>query len=375
MSGWGPSRLIVTMCACFALAGCDDDTTEIADASVDQSTVDAGTTTIPKRPSGLSVCVSASAQLLGTITELVGGLDGDAGVGDAGADAGTTGGVLGPEELREISGLTASRKQPGVLWVHDDSGNEPNVYAINTAGALLGVFRLQNVALHDWEDIAIGPGPDVGVDYIYVGDIGDGARDQFAGSDRVIYRIPEPTVSSTTPPTEVAVTVVSNFDTLPVDYPAGFDESDANALFVDPDPSNRNPDIFVISTGNGITEPNRLFRLRDAQAASATTLELLFSLYAGDAGDPEITGADISADGTKIVLRSSKAANLWERSGGMTIEAALEELPCDAPIPAGDADSEEGGAIGFSATGDGYYTTIEGKDEPAPLFFVPLTDS
>ena len=42
-----------------------------------------------------------------------------------------------PDELRESSGLAISRTQPGVLWSHNDSGDGPNLYAIDISGKLL----------------------------------------------------------------------------------------------------------------------------------------------------------------------------------------------------------------------------------------------
>jgi len=62
--------------------------------------------------------------------------------------------------IREISGAVASRKNPGILWVHNDSGDLPRLYAISTAGELIGIYTITGAKARDWEDIAIGPGPD-----------------------------------------------------------------------------------------------------------------------------------------------------------------------------------------------------------------------
>src|SRR5262245_23653064 len=47
-----------------------------------------------------------------------------------------------PDQLRESSGLAISRSQPGILWSHNDSGDGPNLYAIDISGKLLAVFRV-----------------------------------------------------------------------------------------------------------------------------------------------------------------------------------------------------------------------------------------
>ena len=47
--------------------------------------------------------------------------------------------------------------------------------------------------MEDFEDITIGAGPEEGVDYIYVGDIGNNNYDRTI---LYIYRFPEPDLSS-----------------------------------------------------------------------------------------------------------------------------------------------------------------------------------
>ena len=64
-----------------------------------------------------------------------------------------------PDALRESSGLAVSRRQPGVLWSHNDSGDGPNLYAIDLSGRLLATIPVANAAARDWEDIASGPCP------------------------------------------------------------------------------------------------------------------------------------------------------------------------------------------------------------------------
>jgi hypothetical protein len=51
--------------------------------------------------------------------------------------AGRKVGTIEPARINEASGIAASRKNPGVLWVHNDDG-PPWVYALNSEGKLLG---------------------------------------------------------------------------------------------------------------------------------------------------------------------------------------------------------------------------------------------
>ena len=75
--------------------------------------------------------------------------------------------------LSESSGLSASRLTLGAYWTHNDSGDGPFIYAFDTKGATLGVFRVAGAQARDWEDMASGPGPQRGKSYLYLGDTGD----------------------------------------------------------------------------------------------------------------------------------------------------------------------------------------------------------
>jgi hypothetical protein len=61
--------------------------------------------------------------------------------------------------INESSGLAASRSNPGIYWTHNDSGDEPFVYAFDATGESRGVFRVTGAQARDWEDMAVGPGP------------------------------------------------------------------------------------------------------------------------------------------------------------------------------------------------------------------------
>jgi hypothetical protein len=60
--------------------------------------------------------------------------------------------------LNEVSGVVASRVHTPDLWVHNDSGGEPAVYAIRPNGALLGAYTIDGATNVDWEDMRDRPG-------------------------------------------------------------------------------------------------------------------------------------------------------------------------------------------------------------------------
>jgi hypothetical protein len=76
-------------------------------------------------------------------------------------------------ELREVSGLAASTQHSGVLWLHEDSGNGPTLYAIDsTSCATVATLTVRGAAARDFEAIGIGKMPD-GAPAIWLGDVGD----------------------------------------------------------------------------------------------------------------------------------------------------------------------------------------------------------
>lgn len=88
--------------------------------------------------------------------------------------------------IKESSGLAASRLHPGVYWTHNDSGDGPYVYAVDSAtGKTVAKVTMRGIHARDVEAISLGPDGD-----LYVGDIGDNL--DGAWSEVWIYRFPEP---------------------------------------------------------------------------------------------------------------------------------------------------------------------------------------
>ena len=94
----------------------------------------------------------------------------------------------------------ASRTHPGVLWSHNDGGDDPGVFAIGSDGFDIGFHALDVDGVTDVEDIAIAEYG--GTEVLYLADIGDNDADR--GSVRV-YRFAEPDPGSLAPITEFEV--------------------------------------------------------------------------------------------------------------------------------------------------------------------------
>lgn len=253
---------------------------------------------------------------------------------------------LDSAKLLEASGLAMSRQSPGVLWTHNDSDPDgPLVYAFATAtGALLGSYTLQGAEVKDWEDMALGPGPVAGKQYLYIGDIGD--NNQNRNSIR-IYRAPEPPVDLGQ---AGVVAAIGGVETLNFTYPGG--PRDSESLLVDP----VSGDLLLVSKAVGsIAEV-----FRAASPIESGPLEFVTEVDIGAMG--LATGADVSVGGDWVVVRSYFSARVWSRAKGTALAQAFMSPPCTVPL----AMEIQGEAVAFAAEGVTYYTVSEG-DTP-PLF-------
>jgi len=271
--------------------------------------------------------------------------------------------VLRDSTLNEVSGLAASRVHPPLLWVHNDSGGQPDVYAIRPGGTLVATYAIAGATNVDWEDIAIGPGPARNTSYLYVGDIGDNlsARDHLT-----VYRVPEPTGALTTSGTLTgAATISLRYPDHPVD---------AESLLVDP----RRGDLFVIDK-EYTSRVGRVFRAPKrslTDGADVTMQEVAsFTLTPDDAGPVTgiakgpgtiVTGADVSPDGSTVLVRTYRRVLAFSRRPGTSLSAAFDRAPCGAP----QIDELQGEAVGFAANGASYFTISEGAGASVHRFRV-----
>lgn len=261
--------------------------------------------------------------------------------------AGQSLGELEATDLDEASGLAASRSNGQYLWTHNDSGGNPTLFLISTAGADAGRFILSGASNVDWEDIAIGPGPDPGIQYLYVADIGDN-RGQREGL--TIYRFPEPDLSLQNIPASQNVT---NYETIEFIYSNG--ARDTETLMVDP----LTNDIYIVSKREAQVG---LYVLPFPQTVNEKdtaefVMNLPFTMF---------TAGDISSDGSEILIKNYFNIYYWQRTGNQSIAEALAV----SPQRLGYSPEPQGEAICFSSTSNGFFTLSE-KDanQPVPVLF------
>jgi hypothetical protein len=247
--------------------------------------------------------------------------------------------TIGDPEIVEASGIAASRMHEGVLWVHNDSGDGARVFATGSDGATLAVLAVDGAIALDWEDMALGPGPEPGVDYLFFGDIGD--NPEFR-AHVTVYRVPEPDpmMGSGTLPGAVALTF---------DYPDG--SHNAETLLVDPTTG----DIAIVTK----SERGSTVWLAPAPHDEGGTIEMeaIATLPFGSSelpGSPLATGGDISPGGELVAIRTYDAVFGWRRAAGATLAEAFATERCLLPMVV----EEQGEALAFVP--NAYVTLSEG---------------
>ncbi|HBB87433.1 MAG TPA: hypothetical protein DC047_07440 [Blastocatellia bacterium] len=202
-------------------------------------------------------------------------------------------GRLDDPAINESSGIVASRANPGLYWTHNDSGDGPNIYAFDEHGARRGTWRVRGASALDWEDIAAGPGPQVGVSYLYLGDIGDneGRRGEI-----IVYRVKEPTIQpADSSSTKLKPLVTEDAEVIRLRYPDG--AHDAESLLVHPVTG----DLYIVSK-IPFSNPIVYKAAAPLNTNGPTTLKRIAELNIPTLFGGLITGGDISPDGLRVAL-------------------------------------------------------------------------
>jgi hypothetical protein len=256
-------------------------------------------------------------------------------------------------DIDESSGLVASRRNPGLLWTHNDSGDDPLVYCVDSQARACGVWRVTGAEAFDWEDIAAGPGPKAGEPYLYLGDIGDNIDQR---TQIVVYRIPEPQVAPAAGPgTKAAATPTPRAEALRLRYPDG--TRNAEALLVHPVTG----DLYVVSKeaqGAGVYKAAAPI---DPSVVTPLVKVATLALPAGSAGPELVTGGDISPDGTRVALCTYSRGYELELPAGASFDRIWSE-PL-APVTLGPR--LQGESIAYRLDGRALLTTSE--IYPSPL--------
>lgn len=260
----------------------------------------------------------------------------------------TVGDTLKIGLLNEASGLAVSRWNPNFFWAHNDSGSPNWLFPVPANGENHGYVPLNGAGARDWEDICIGPGPQEGVDYLYVADIGDNIG-QY--SFVIIYRVPEPDISNITPGHSISINA-ADVERFEFEYPDG--PVDAESLMIDP----WTKDIYII-TKSGYR--SILYRAKaPLDATKRTKLEKLAQFPFNGA-----VAADISSDGHHIAVKTFSKIYYWHREQGVSVLEAMSVQPQLLPYIL----EPQGESFGWLPDATGYFTLSEQSGIYPPIIY------
>jgi len=185
--------------------------------------------------------------------------------------------------LDEISGMVMSRLNPGVIWVHEDSGSEPVLTALSTDGVTVATVTLTDVSSIDWEDMALAPCGDT--DCLWIGDFGDNGN---ARTDIQLLRIEEPTLTGA----EAALNASPSV--FPFRYPEG--PQDAEAMVVD---GSGQP--FVLTKRTDTT--SRIYRVPIDGSGVATRVSTV-TIGEVEGLPTAVTAADFWPNANRLLIRA-----------------------------------------------------------------------
>ena len=271
----------------------------------------------------------------------------------AGSDysAPKTVGTIGSADVKEASGLAASKCQPTVLWTHNDSGDDAFIFAIGTDGRSLGTWKVSGAQNDDWEDIATFK-DEAGKCWLYIAETGN--TNKLERSEHKVYRVEEPTVgeasaaSDRRSPLETTAAASIRFA-----YAGG--ARDAETLLVHP----QSGAIYVLT--KSIDGPSEVYRLAPNFGPDLVRAEKVGSVAVPAVPNGLLTGGSVSPDGRRVLLVDLVA--------GYELKLPPDAADFDAiwaqpPTPIELGDRKQGEAATYSADGNSIFATSEGKNAP-----------
>lgn len=260
-------------------------------------------------------------------------------------------GTIRSGEITESSGIAASRCQTDVLWTHNDSGNDPYIFALSTKGKSLGTWKIPGVENIDWEDIAAYKDR-TGKCFLYIGEIGDNDAKR---NEHIIYRVVEPLVTADKASSGKQVPLVTaKPEMIRFHYP---DRSqDAETLMIQP----KTADIYVIT--KSIRGPANVYRIKpDFSPNGSQKAELISEIVVPAIPNGFLTGGDISPDGRHVVICDyTQAYEFVLPANAANFDEIWKQKPETIDLGARKA----GEAVCYNVDGTSIFATSEGLNSP-----------
>jgi len=245
--------------------------------------------------------------------------------------------------VTESSGVACSRRNKGVFYTHNDSGDSPRLFAFDRKGKTLAVIEVRGARHRDWEDIAsftLGEKA-----WLMVADTGDNLRRRRLVT---LYFAPEPKIDPSKENAKVWTDVAT---ILPFLYPDG--PQDCEGVCVDPAAKK----IHLVSKRGrrNIYELPLPDLAQETKPAEPLRAKLIAPLTL-----PQTSAMDMSPDGRRAVILTYLGAYAYTRGKDEAWSKAFRHDPKRVALPL----LRQAEGICYGADGRTLYVTSEGVPMP-----------
>lgn len=242
--------------------------------------------------------------------------------------------------VNEVSGIADSYRNPGCLWMQEDSNTPAQLSLFTHQGMFIKHIALIGIANRDWEDMIIANGPEPSRKYIYLAETGDNNK-QY--TQYYFYRFPEPSKEDS---------IVNNIETIRFQYPDG--PHDTEAFLIDPDTK----DIYLFTKREN---QSQIFLLKHPYSLSLNNIvqkvgQLSYNL---------IVSAALSPDQKGVAIKTYQHIYFYPKNNSETIAQAVQKTPIELNyIP-----EIQGEALCFTNNNFGYFTISEKVTSDVTLYY------
>lgn len=258
-------------------------------------------------------------------------------------------GTITTAEIKEGSGLAASKCSANVFWTHNDSGDDAFIFALDNKGEKLATYKVKGAKNTDWEDIAEIKN-ESGECFLFIGDFGNNARTR---SEHTIYKVKEPTEFSKDSSLKNPQ-MTEDAEAIKFSYPDI--RHDAETLLVHP----QTKEIYVIT--KRLTGAAGVYKLKaNYDKSTVNKLEKISDLSVPAVPEGFLTGGDISSDGKRVVICDYFFAyEFLLPDDAKNFDEIWKQKPHKIEL----GTREQGEAIAYSADGNSIFATSENRNSP-----------
>jgi hypothetical protein len=257
--------------------------------------------------------------------------------------------------LVEASGIARDPRRADLFWLHNDSGNDPVLFAVDSAGLLLGSAPISVGGARDLEDLAIGRCGETWC--AYLGDIGDNLATHSSIS---VLRVELPPLASLGSGSIARLAPLEPRDAWELVFPDG--PRDAEGLVID----DVRGEIGIISKGR--EEEVVLYGVSISELESErNAVHVLkrigrLAVDIGVSSSQLVTAADLSPDRTWLALRSYTTLHFLPWQGMLRQDTSVQALTVSLLA----AFEPQGEGVTWSEDGEVLWLVSEGRGGRPP---------